>query len=121
MTDNTTKTRLVTIERHILETQKRFPQATGTFTKLLQDMALSGKIIARETTLAGLTNLIGGAGSENIFGEHQQKLDLFADRIISDMNDYTGRVAAMASEEHEDIIEIPPHYGTGNYVLLFDP
>jgi fructose-1,6-bisphosphatase I len=121
MTDNTTKTRLVTIERHILETQKRFPQATGTFTKLLQDMALAGKIIARETTLAGLTNLIGGAGSENIFGEHQQKLDLFADRIISDMNDYTGRVAAMASEEHEDIIEIPPHYGTGNYVLLFDP
>ena len=118
---NTNRQPLITIERHILETQKKFPHATGTFTKLLQDMALAAKIIARETTRAGLTNILGSAGTDNTFGERQQKLDLFADKIICEMNDHTGRVAAMASEEHEDILEIPPHYGTGNYVLLFDP
>ncbi|MDQ7026032.1 MAG: class 1 fructose-bisphosphatase [Anaerolineae bacterium] len=121
MDKNTTTPPLITIERHIFEQQRRFPQATGTFTKLLQDMALAAKIIATETTRAGLTNILGSAGSDNVFGERQQKLDLFADKIIYEMNDHTGRVAAMASEEHEGIIEIPPHYGTGNYVLLFDP
>ena len=115
------KSPLVTIERHIFEQQKRFPQATGTFTKMLQDMALAAKIIARETTRAGLTNILGASDTENVFGERQQKLDLFADRVIYDMNDHTGRVAAMASEEHEDILSIPPHYDSGNYVLLFDP
>ncbi|MEL6524946.1 MAG: class 1 fructose-bisphosphatase, partial [Chloroflexota bacterium] len=112
---------LVTIERHIFEQQKRFPQATGTFTKLLQDMALAAKIIAKETTRAGLTNILGAADTENVFGERQQKLDLFADRVIYQMNDHTERVAAMASEEHEDLLDIPPSYSTGNYVLLFDP
>ena len=112
---------LVTIERHIFEQQKRFPQATGTFTKMLQDMALAAKIIAKETTRAGLTNILGAADTENVFGERQQKLDLFADRVIYEMNDHTERVAAMASEEHEDLLDIPPSYSTGNYVLLFDP
>lgn len=112
---------LITIERHIFEQQKRFPQATGTFTKMLQDMALAAKIIAKETTRAGLTNILGSAETENVFGERQQKLDLFADRIIFEMNDHTERVAAMASEEHEDLLDIPPSYSTGNYVLLFDP
>lgn len=112
---------LVTIERHIFEQQKRFPQATGTFTKMLQDMALAAKIIAKETTRAGLTNILGASDTENVFGERQQKLDLFADRVIYEVNDHTGRVAAMASEEHEDLIDIPPSYDSGNYVLLFDP
>ena len=115
------QSKLITIERHIFETQKRFPQATGTFTKMLQDMALAAKIIAKETTRAGLTNILGAADTENVFGERQQKLDLFADRIIFEMNDHTERVAAMASEEHEDLLDIPPSYSTGNYVLLFDP
>jgi fructose-1,6-bisphosphatase I len=115
------KAPLITIERHIWEQQKRFPSATGTFTKMLQDMALAAKLIARETTRAGLSNILGEADSQNIFGEQQQKLDLFADRTITEMNNHTERVAAMASEEHDDIIDIPPHYGTGNYVLLFDP
>jgi fructose-1,6-bisphosphatase I len=115
------KHRLVTIERHIFEQQQRFPQATGTFTKMLQDMALAAKIIANQTTRAGLTNILGATDTENVFGERQQKLDLFADRTIYEMNDHTRRLAAMASEEHEDIIDIPPHYGFGNYVLLYDP
>lgn len=113
--------KIITIERHILEQQKNFPGATGIFTQLLYDMALSAKIISRETNRAGLTDILGAAGAENIHGERQQKLDVFADDIIFRMNDHTGRLCAMASEEHEEIIEIPPHYDTGKYVLLYDP
>lgn len=113
--------RLITIERHILEQQKLHPTATGTFTRMLQDMALAAKIISRETNRAGLVDILGATETENVHGERQQKLDLFADRIIFQMNDHTGRLCAMASEEHEELIDIPPHYDTGNYVLLYDP
>lgn len=113
--------KIVTIERHILEQQKRFPEATGTFTNMLYDMALAAKIIARETTRAGLVSILGAAESENVHGERQQKLDLFADETIFKINDHTGRLCAMASEEHEEIIDIPPHFDTGKYILLYDP
>lgn len=113
--------KIITIERHILETQKRFPSATGVFTSLLYDIALSAKIIARETTRAGLVNIIGAAGTDNVHGEEQQKLDVFADRVIFQMNDHTGRVAVMASEEHEDVLHVPEKYESGPYVLVYDP
>lgn len=54
---------LVTIERHIIEQQRQYPDATGTFTQILQDMALAAKIIAREARRAGLVNILGTAGS----------------------------------------------------------
>lgn len=113
--------KIVTIERHILEQQRNHPNATGTFTSLLYDIALAAKIIARETTRAGLVGILGEAGEQNVYGEQQQKLDIFADQTIFKMNDHTGRLCAMASEEHEEIIEIPPHFDTGKYVLLYDP
>lgn len=113
--------KIVTIERHILEKQANFPGATGTFTSLLYDLALAAKIISRETNRAGLADILGAAGDTNVHGERQQKLDVFADRIIYKMNDHTGRLCAMASEEHDDILAIPPKYDTGKYVLLFDP
>lgn len=113
--------KLVTIERHIYDQQKKFPHATGKFTEMLQDMALAAKLIAHETTRAGLADIIGATDGENVFGERQQKLDVYADDVIFRMNDHTGRVCAMASEEHEDLIDIPPTYDTGDYVLLYDP
>jgi len=113
--------KFITIERFMYDQQKAFPQATGTFTKMLQDMALAAKLISRQTNQAGLTDILGATESENVHGERQQKLDIYADEIIFKMNDHTGRVCAMASEEHEDIMDIPMHYDTGNYVLLYDP
>jgi fructose-1,6-bisphosphatase I len=113
--------KIITIERHIFEKQKDFPQATGVLTGLLYDMALAAKIIARETTRAGLVDILGASEGINVYGERQQKLDIFADSVILKMNDHTHRLCAMASEEHEDILQIPPHYGKGKYVLLFDP
>jgi fructose-1,6-bisphosphatase I len=113
--------KIVTIERHILEQQKAFPQATGVLTNLLYDMALAAKIIARETTRAGLAGILGTTEDHNVYGERQQKLDVFAHEIIFKMNDHTGRLCVMASEEKEDIIPIPPRFSTGRYALLFDP
>lgn len=113
--------KIVTIERHILEQQQQHPGATGIFTNMLYDIALASKMIAREIRQAGLADILGSAGDQNVYGEQQQKLDIFADQMIFKMNDHTGRLCAMASEEHEDIIHIPPHYGTGKYVLLYDP
>lgn len=112
---------LITIERHFLETQRHFPGATGTFTQLMYDIALAAKLIARETTRAGLAEILGRAGSKNIQGEEQQKLDVYANQTIIRMMDHTGRLAVMASEEDADPIPIPERYPTGNYVLLFDP
>src|SRR5687768_9044223 len=113
----------VTIERHILEQERHFPEASGTLTQLLYDMALAGKIIARETTRAGLvTELIGGQTEKiNPTGDQQYTLDIFAHDVIFKMNDHTGRLCVMASEEHEDVLPIPEAFECGKYVLIFDP
>ncbi len=112
---------IITIERHILEQERAYPEATGVFTSLLYDIALAAKIIARETSRAGLVQILGLAGKTNVQGEAQMKLDVFANQTIICMNSYTGRLAVMASEEEPDIIPIPEGYPTGRYVLVFDP
>jgi len=112
---------IVTIERHILEEQSSFPEATGTLTNLLYDIALAGKIIASKTNRAGLAEILGRTGDTNIQGEQVQKLDQFADATFFRMNDHTGRVAVMASEEHAEILPVPEKYPAGKYVLLYDP
>ncbi|MCS6828819.1 MAG: class 1 fructose-bisphosphatase [Caldilinea sp.] len=113
--------KLVTIERFILDQQRAHPTATGVLTNLLYDLALAAKIIASKTTRAGLAEILGSAGEENVQGEEVQRLDVFAQRTLYRLNDHTGRLAVMASEEVEDIIPIPERYPTGQYVLVFDP
>ncbi|HAJ34269.1 MAG TPA: class 1 fructose-bisphosphatase [Chloroflexi bacterium] len=122
MTDANSYTgKLVTIERYILEQQQSHPEATGTLTNLLYDLALAAKIIASKTTRAGLAEILGSAGEENVQGEEVQKLDAFAQRTLYRLNDHTGRLAVMASEEVEEIIPIPERFPVGPYVLVFDP
>jgi fructose-1,6-bisphosphatase I len=113
--------KIITIERHLLLEQKIHPQATGTLTSLLYDLALAGKVIASQTLRGGLVEILGRTGELNIQGEEVMKLDTLADRIMYRLNDHTGRLAVLASEEHADIIPIPPQYPTGKYVLLYDP
>lgn len=112
---------IITIERHIIEQERDFPEATGVFSGLLYDIALAGKIIAREMTRAGLVDILGSAGEMNVQGEEQMKLDVFADQVIIRMNSFSGRLAVMASEERRTLIHIPEGYETGKYVLVFDP
>jgi fructose-1,6-bisphosphatase I len=113
--------KVITIERHILEQQRQHPEATGRLTSILYDIALAGKIISRETTRAALEDILGLTGRLNVQGEEVAKLDQYANAAIVRLNQYTGRLAVMASEETADIIPIPDEYSVGRYVLLFDP
>lgn len=112
---------ITTIERYILDRQADFPDATGSLTRLLYDIAMAGKLIASHTTRAGLADILGKTGAQNVQGEEVQKLDIYAHRTMYQLNDHTGRLAVMASEEEEDIIPIPEKYPLGKYVMLFDP
>jgi len=111
----------MTIERHILEEQAYHPEATGVLTNLLYDIALAGKVIASKTTRAGLAEILGRTEDVNIQGEQVMKLDRFADLTIFRLNDHTGRVAAMASEENENFMPVPDKYPKGKYILVYDP
>ncbi len=112
---------IITIERHILGEQQFFPEATGVLTNILYDIALAGKYVSSQTNRGGLEEILGAAGSVNVQGEDVMRLDDIADWTMISLNDHTGRLAVMASEEHEGIIPIPEQFPIGKYVLLFDP
>jgi fructose-1,6-bisphosphatase I len=112
---------VVTISRFLVEEERRHPDATGKFTDLLHDIALAAKVISREVNKAGLADIIGHAGDENVHGEAQQKLDVFADRVMYRALDHTGLVACMASEENETFLPIPEKFPAGDYVVIYDP
>lgn len=115
------KGKIVTLERHIIEGERNHPGATGHFSNVLRDLTLAIKIIWREVSKAGLVNIIGHSGTQNVHGEQVKKLDLFADDVIFKAMDHGGHLCVMGSEEHEDILKIPQEYPKGRYVLLFDP
>ena len=109
----------VTLDRFIMASQSSYPYATGELSQLLRDIALAGKIISREINRAGLVDIAGGNGTENVQGENQQKLDIVANiRFIRALKN-GGEVCAILSEEDEDII----HTGNdhGKYVVAMDP
>lgn len=112
---------VVTISRFLVEEERRHPEATGAFTALLHDIALAAKVIGREVNKAGLVDILGAAGDENVHGEEVQKLDAFANRVIYRALDHTGLVACMASEENETFIPIPEKFPAGEYVVIYDP
>ncbi|MFQ5737866.1 MAG: class 1 fructose-bisphosphatase [Acidobacteriota bacterium] len=111
----------ITIGRHLVEQEKGFPEATGEFTNLLWDLTIACKIISKEVNKAGLAEILGLAGHQNVHGDQVLKLDVFADETIFKAMDHGGHVCLMASEEHEDVLPIPDQFKRGNYVLLFDP
>lgn len=113
---------VITIERHIIEQQRRYPQATGALSHILYDIALAAKLISQEVRKAGITeDILGHTGDINVHGEQVRKLDEYAHDVIFRALDHSGHLAVMASEESEDIIPIPEKFSTGNYVLLYDP
>lgn len=113
--------KIVTLERHIIEGELASPQATGELSAILRELTLAFKLIYREVSKAGLVNIIGLVGRENIHGEQVKKLDIFADEKIFQAMDHIGKLCVMASEEHNDILKIPDEYGTGKYALVYDP
>lgn len=116
-----TDSAVVTIERHILDQERRFPEATGAFSNILYEIALAAKLIAREAKMAGLIDILGGTNRTNVHGEAVQKLDIWAHEVIFKALDHGGNLCCMASEEAEHILPIPDRFPTGHYVLLYDP
>lgn len=110
-----------TLARHIIEQEKKHPEATGELSNLLHDLSLATKVISLEVNKAGLVDILGFTGDNNVHGEQVKKLDMFAHDMMVRAMDHGGHLCAMASEEEEDIIHIPPHFHVGKYVLLFDP
>lgn len=112
---------VITIERHITETQRRFPEARGNFSALMSDIAFAAKIISASVNRAGLVDILGETGDENVQGERVKKLDRYADDTLVRVVGQGGQVCAMASEEREEIVRVPLDSPRGRYVLVFDP
>ena len=116
-----TSTSVVTIERYVIEQERLHPEATGELSGILVDLALAAKMIAMKVRMAGVIDILGAAGTDNVQGEHQQKLDVIANEIVVKAMDHGGRLCAMASEEEADVIPIPDGFKLGKYLLMFDP
>ena len=115
------KLRFMTLARHIIEGERMHPEATGELSTLLSDLSLAAKVISLEVNKAGLVDILGFTGDNNVHGEQVKKLDMFAHDMMFRAMDHGGHLCVMGSEEEEDIIHIPPQYRIGKYVLLFDP
>ena len=109
------------VQRHIIEQERQYPQATGSLTGLLMDLIYAAKVISREVNKAGLVNILGLTGDKNIHGEEVKKLDEYANDKLSNAMDHGGHLCIMASEERDQVIPIPDEFPKGKYVLLFDP
>ena len=112
---------VITIERHIVEEERKHPHATGAFSDILYEVTLAVQLISREVRRAGLIDIHGKTGDTNVHGEEVKKLDDFAHDVIFRALDHGGQLCLLASEEADDPIEIPPQFATGNYVFLYDP
>ena len=109
-----------TITQFMIEEQRKV-KATGDFTSLLNDVVISCKVISNAVDRGALVGTLGSAGSENIQGETQKELDLITNDIMIKQNEWAGHLAAMASEEMDDIYPIPENMPKGKYLLVFDP
>lgn len=110
-----------TITQFIIEEQRTIQGASGDFTSLLNDVVTACKVISNAVNKGALIGVLGSAGSENVQGETQKKLDIITNEVMIKSNEWAGHLAAMASEEMDDIYPIPGEYPKGKYLLVFDP
>ncbi len=107
------------LDRFIMRNQEAFPFASGELSQLIRDLAYAGKVVNREINRAGLADITGAYGSENVQGEEQQNLDVAADIRFRRALQKGGEVAAIISEEEEDIIELGND--RSKYIVAMDP
>ena len=110
-----------TITQFIIEEERSYPSAKGDFTSLLNDVVIACKWISNAVKHGKLAGILGSAGTENVQGETQKKLDVISNELFLECNEWTGRLAAMASEEMDDVYQLPTRYPRGRYLLVFDP
>jgi fructose-1,6-bisphosphatase I len=111
----------VSLTQFIIEQQRGLPDASGTFSLLLNNIVTACKEISHLVNRGDLLGVLGSAESENVQGEVQKKLDIITNDIMVDALNWTGHLAGMVSEEVDDIIAIPAQYPKGKYLALFDP
>lgn len=110
----------VTVSRHIMDSQRMHPEATGELSGLLNELIVAAKTISAEVNMAGLADILGMSGKTNIQGEKVQKLDEFSNHAIKQRMARCGYICVMTSEEEADIIPVAEGC-EGKYTLAFDP
>ncbi len=111
----------ITITEFLIEEQRRIKKASGDFTGLINDVVIACKAIASAVRYGSLVGVLGTADTENIQGETQKKLDVISNNLFIRRNEWGGHVAALASEEMNDVYHLPVQYPRGKYLLIFDP
>ncbi|GGA94623.1 class 1 fructose-bisphosphatase [Agarivorans gilvus] len=112
---------MITLGEYIIEKQHQFPNATGELTQLLGAIRLAAKVVNREINKAGLVDIIGATGVENVQGEVQQKLDLYANEKFKAALEARGEVCGVASEEEDEFVSFDSARSDSKYVVLMDP
>ena len=111
-----------TLVEFIQDQQAHIPNATGEFSRLINDIGIAAKYVNREVNKAGLADILGLEGSTNVQGEDQVKLDVFANKHFINALEHGGQCCAMVSEETEDLITFRNSYSNrGKYVVAIDP
>jgi fructose-1,6-bisphosphatase I len=113
--------RRVTLAQFLLARQRDKKLIDAELRLLLETVARACKAISTRVNKGALADGLGSAGTENIQGETQKKLDVIAQEILLESNAWGGNLAAFASEEEEHPVPIPEHYPRGEYLLLIDP
>ena len=113
--------RKISLTRYLVEKQHNDGRIPPELRLLLEVVARACKRISLAVTKGALGEVLGSAGSENVQGEVQKKLDIIANEVLIEANEWGGHLAAMASEEMDDIYAVPHRFPKGEYLLLFDP
>ena len=113
--------RFVSLTQYLVERQREKGLIPGELRLLLEVVARACKRISLAVSKGDIAGVLGGAGSDNVQGEAQQKLDVIANDTLLEANEWGGHLAAMASEEMEGVYSIPNRYPRGEFLLLFDP
>ena len=113
--------RTISLTRYLVEQQRIDGLIPGQLRLLLEVVARACKRISQAVNKGAVGDILGTAGSENVQGEMQKKLDIIANEVLIEANEWGGHLAAMASEEMEGIYVVPNRYPQGEYLLLFDP
>jgi fructose-1,6-bisphosphatase I len=109
------------LTRYLVEQQRVHGAISPELRLLLEVVARACKHIAISVNKGALGEILGSAESENVQGEVQKKLDIIANEVLIEANEWGGHLAAMASEEMEGIYLVPNRYPQGEYLLMFDP
>jgi fructose-1,6-bisphosphatase I len=111
----------VSLSRYLVEQQRAKGNIPPELRLLLEVVARACKSISHAVNKGALGGVLGTASTENVQGEVQKKLDIIANEVLIEANEWGGHLAAMASEEMDSIYAVPNRYPQGEYLLLFDP